>query len=193
MFAALRTMRADKLRPVPQVHTRFDDMHILITGANSGIGLASAIKYASLGASHLVLGVRSKEKGDTAAKTIRSESNREGSDLLISVLIIDMSKIASIKKFTDDVAALEVRIDVALLNAGIHNAKKKMVGDLEADIAVNSTGTALLAALMLPLLESFASHSKQPSISWGVCGISAVLDDRQLCDAQVCQGRCHAG
>ncbi|OTA98851.1 hypothetical protein M426DRAFT_17012 [Hypoxylon sp. CI-4A] len=48
----------------------FNFITVLVTGANSGLGLAAAIKYAAQGASTLVLGVRNREKGESAKAAI---------------------------------------------------------------------------------------------------------------------------
>ncbi|KAK4234271.1 hypothetical protein C8A03DRAFT_37961 [Achaetomium macrosporum] len=43
---------------------------VLVTGTNTGLGFEAAVKYAALGASRLILGVRSADKGEAAKQHI---------------------------------------------------------------------------------------------------------------------------
>lgn len=65
---------------------------LLITGSNSGIGLAFVNILPTLGLSHLIMAVRSVEKGEAAAAPIR----RAYPDCIIEVWNLDMLSYSSI-------------------------------------------------------------------------------------------------
>ncbi len=55
----------------------------MITGANSGIGKATAIQLAKMGI-HIVMVCRNKERGENAQKQIKEESGNSNIDLIIA-------------------------------------------------------------------------------------------------------------
>ncbi|KAK3943683.1 hypothetical protein QBC46DRAFT_28136 [Diplogelasinospora grovesii] len=55
---------------------------VLVTGANTGLGFEAAVKYAALGASKLILGVRSADKGEAARQRIVQRSGRSNGDFI---------------------------------------------------------------------------------------------------------------
>ena len=101
---------------IPQIPADVDlsGQTVLITGANSGVGLESARSYVKHRA-RVVFGVRSVEKGETAAQKIRAEF--ESAE--IKVMKVDMESFESIKTFVEELERTESRLDIAVLNAGI--------------------------------------------------------------------------
>src|SRR4051794_22275593 len=79
---------------------------VVVTGANSGIGLAAARAFAGAGA-RTVLAVRDVAKGEAAAATIPGE--RE-------VRRLDLADLASVRAFAE---AWSGDIDVLVNNAGV--------------------------------------------------------------------------
>ena len=79
----------------------------VITGANSGIGLAAARELAKKGA-HIVLAVRNTEKGDTAARTIKGSTE---------VRQLDLADLDSVLSFSDQLGEFDVLIN----NSGVMN------------------------------------------------------------------------
>jgi NAD(P)-dependent dehydrogenase (short-subunit alcohol dehydrogenase family) len=79
---------------------------VIITGANSGIGRAAAHALADAGA-HVVLAVRSVDKGQAAAATMLGESE---------VRRLDLASLASVREFA---AAWEGEIELLINNAGV--------------------------------------------------------------------------
>lgn len=86
----------------------------VLTGANSGYGLACAKLLPTLGVDRLILGVRSVDRGEVAAEPIR----RAHPSCKIEVWELEMDSYESIKVFAQRCASLE-RIDAAILNAGV--------------------------------------------------------------------------
>lgn len=134
---------------------RFDSKIILITGANTGLGFEAALKYASLGASKLLLGVRSIDKGNEAkAKIVKSTGFDANA---ISVFRVDLGTFASVQQFIKDVDRTADHVDVVLLNAGVAPPHyKKSPEGWEMAVQVNVLSTALMALLLLPKLRATA-------------------------------------
>ncbi|KAF7960487.1 hypothetical protein EAE96_000167 [Botrytis aclada] len=100
--------------PVP---TRdFTDETIIITGANTGLGLEAARHVSRLNARLLILAVRSQSKGEAAKASILASTGRPESS--IEVWSLDMQSVSSIQAFSSKVDKLP-RVDAVLANAGI--------------------------------------------------------------------------
>ncbi|KAJ7117481.1 hypothetical protein C8R44DRAFT_738381 [Mycena epipterygia] len=125
----------------------------LITGSNTGLGLAAAIHLAHLNAAHLVLGVRDLIKGAKARDEIIAQTKFSG---IIDVWELDMSKFDSVKSFAERAKNTLTRLDGALVNAGIANPDRwEMTMDgWERTLQVNGIATGLLAVLLLPVLQA---------------------------------------
>lgn len=87
----------------------------IVTGGNSGLGYESAKQLLALNLSHLVLAVRSIDKGKQAAARLCLLSP----NARIDVYELDMCSYASIQAFARRVDSDLVRLDIALLNAGL--------------------------------------------------------------------------
>src|SRR5947207_9430389 len=75
----------------------FSGNTVLVTGSNTGLGFQAAIKYAALGASTLILGVRSVEKGEAAKAAIVEQAGCRPD--IIKVMQIDMNIFSSVEEF----------------------------------------------------------------------------------------------
>ena len=87
----------------------------IITGGNAGLGYESARQLLALNVSHLILAVRSEDKGEQAATRLRQLSPKAK----IEVWKLDMCSYTSIQAFAKRVEADLTRLDIALLNAGL--------------------------------------------------------------------------
>ncbi|KAM0219075.1 hypothetical protein ACHAQD_006591 [Fusarium lateritium] len=127
----------------------------IITGANNGIGFACAKLLIQHRLSHLILAVRSKEKGLTAAEQLRSASQETSCQ--IDVWELDMGSYTSIAEFAKRCEGLS-RIDFVILNAGMGNStfiRNKNTGH-EETMQVNFLSTMFLSILLLPILKAKA-------------------------------------
>lgn len=148
--------------PPTDTQSSFSGKTVLITGANVGLGLEAAVKFASLDAARLVLGVRSLSRGGDAKAQICRRANYDMSK--IHLYELDMSTFASVKGFTDQLSKHEPRIDIAVLNAGVAVPAYNLSPDgYEMTLQVNVLSTALLAIFLLPLLHETSQKSGEPS------------------------------
>ena len=111
---------------------------VIITGANSGIGLATAKTLAAHGA-RVVLAVRSPAKGAQAAATIPG---------VTQVRELDLASLASVRAFA---AAWSGPIDLLINNAGITAPALRRTADgFELQFGTNHLGPFALTNLLLP-------------------------------------------
>jgi len=121
---------------------------VVITGANSGLGRASASMLAGAGA-HVILACRNAQKATKAADDLRSThpSTR------IDVRELDLASLASVRRFADDLVASGQRIDLLMNNAGIMAVDRGTTEDgFELQFGVNHLGHFALTGLLLPVL-----------------------------------------
>ena len=111
---------------------------VIITGANSGIGLITARELARVGA-HVVLAVRDQERGRTAAASIPGSTE---------VRRLDLADLASVRAFADD---WDGDVDVLINNAGVMAIpERRTVDGFEMQFATNHLGHFALTNLLLP-------------------------------------------
>jgi len=100
-----------KVTPVPP-DVRLDGRTCLVTGANSGLGKAIAIRLAKRGA-HVIMACRSGIP--EAGEDVRAASGNDQ----IEMLKVDLSDFDSIAAFCDELRDRHVTLDVAVFNAGV--------------------------------------------------------------------------
>ena len=130
----------------------FADRVWIVTGANSGIGKATALGLARLGGT-LVLACRNAERGEVA----REEITRATGNDKMSVMIVDLANQASIRSFAEEFRRTYDRLDALVNNAGVFRRHRLVTVDgLEETFAVNYLGGFLLTHLLLDLLKASA-------------------------------------
>lgn len=92
---------------------RLEGRHVMLTGANSGIGLAAAIDLAKAGA-ELTLVVRTQEKANQTAAVILAETGRSDIDFELA----DLSLMSDTEALIDCLNAANRPIDILINNAG---------------------------------------------------------------------------
>lgn len=118
----------------------------LVTGANSGIGLATSRELARRGFQVWML-CRDRGRGTEARDAIAREYGEER----VHLAIVDMSSLVSIRRFAEGFA-LE-RVDVLVHNAGVLPSHKELTSDgIELTFATNVVGPFALTALLLARL-----------------------------------------
>lgn len=107
----LRQPKATEVDPVPD-SIRIDGKTCLVTGANSGLGKAAAVELARRGG-NMILACR---PGHTET---RDEIKRLSDSETVEVMEVDFADLASVHRFCDLLSQRSIRIDVALMNAGL--------------------------------------------------------------------------
>jgi NAD(P)-dependent dehydrogenase (short-subunit alcohol dehydrogenase family) len=155
-----------------------DSMHgkvVIVTGANTGIGKATALGLARRGAT-TVLACRDLQKGHAAMAEIRAQTDAAE----LHLLRLDLASLESVRAFARDFAARFSRLDVLIENAGVSTAQRQVSADgYELDFAVNHLGHFLLTRLLLPQLKA-AAPSRVVVVSSSVHkGAALDFDDLQ--------------
>lgn len=136
--------------------------HVVITGPTAGIGKASALVLASQGA-QLTLLCRSLEKGRAVAAEIVSEGG-----LNPNVILMDMSRLDSVRSAAESVIELDRPINVLLNNAGLMNSHRRETPDgFEETLGVNHFAPFLLTGLLLPAITSAAPGARIVNVASG--------------------------
>jgi NAD(P)-dependent dehydrogenase (short-subunit alcohol dehydrogenase family) len=124
----------------------------LITGGTSGIGRATAVALAAMGAEVVVTG-RNEERGRAALAEIRHESGSER----VSLMLADLAVQAEVRGLADGFRERHDRLDVLINNAGLIRSRRTETPDgIELTLAVNHLAPFLLTNLLLDLLEKSA-------------------------------------
>jgi NAD(P)-dependent dehydrogenase (short-subunit alcohol dehydrogenase family) len=111
---------------------------VIVTGANSGIGLPTAQAFAEAGA-RVVLAVRDMAKGEVAAGSIPGACE---------VRKLDLADLTSVRAFAN---GLRGEIDVLINNAGVmRTPERHTVDGFELQIGTNHLGHFALTNLLLP-------------------------------------------
>lgn len=123
----------------------------VVTGANRGIGRATAEGLAELGAKVILL-CRSKEDGEAVAHEIGDQH-----PVIPEVVTADLSSQASIRRAATDLQGRYARLHVLINNAGVIPRRREVTVDgLEMQLAVNHLAYFLLTHLLLPQLKAGA-------------------------------------
>ncbi|KAA3643361.1 MAG: SDR family NAD(P)-dependent oxidoreductase [Chloroflexi bacterium] len=128
------------------------DKVCIVTGANAGIGKATALGLAQMGAT-VVMVCRDEGKGKVAQAEIKAQTGNDN----VHLLLADLSSQTDVRKLADDFQAQFERLDVLINNAGIiPGARQVSVDGIEIQLAVNHLAPFLLANLLLDTLKASA-------------------------------------
>nr|GLL27543.1 short-chain dehydrogenase TIC 32, chloroplastic-like [Ipomoea trifida] len=127
----------------------------IITGATSGIGAETARVLAKRGA-RLVLPARSVKAAEETKARILSES--PGAEIV--VMPLDLSSLASVRRFVADFESLDLPLNLLINNAGKFAYKHSVSEDgIEMSFATNYLGHFLLTKLLLGKMTETAKSS----------------------------------
>jgi retinol dehydrogenase 14 len=125
---------------------------VLVTGGTGGIGLATAVGLAAMGARAAVTG-RNRERAEAAARQVRSAG---GGD--VDVFVADLSSMAEVRRLAEEVLARLSVVDVLVNNVGGYWRSRHVTADgLERTFALNHVAPFLLTALLLDRLKESPS------------------------------------
>lgn len=169
--------------PISQPPANIADATYVVTGANTGIGLECAKHLVQMGVAHVVLAVRSVERGEAALQTIETSTGRRG---VCEVWPLDLASFDSVEAFAKRLDTLP-RLDALLQNAGVAAGKHQMMEGAEMCITVNAISPFLLAARALPKLQETARrHKTQTRLTFVTSG--AILDENLYTKLSSVQG-----
>ncbi|QDS74100.1 hypothetical protein FKW77_009705 [Venturia effusa] len=139
---------------IPEIETSFQGKTVIVTGANTGLGLEAARHYTRLGAEQVIIACRTVSKGELAKASIEQSTKRTG---VIEVWPLDLASHDSVKAFAARATTELNRIDILVENAGIQAHKFFLVEGFESTISINVISTFLLGLLLLPKMKETAA------------------------------------
>lgn len=123
--------------------------NIIVTGANAGLGFASAMAIAGKGA-NLIMACRSKERAEKAKQDILLKHP----DAKVDIILIDLGNLASIESFVKEYKAKYKTLDVLMNNAGVMTTPYMKTSDgFEFQNGINHLGHFSLTAQLFELLK----------------------------------------
>ncbi|KAE8722429.1 putative Kinetochore protein spc25 [Hibiscus syriacus] len=141
----------------------------IITGATSGIGAETARVMAKRGV-RVVIAARDRKKAAELKEGIRRDINPNAE---IIVLEIDLSSLASVKRFCTQFLALGLPLNILINNAGIFSQNLEFSEDkIEMTFATNYLGHFLLTEM---LIEKMIETAEQTGIQGRIINLSSVI------------------
>ncbi|MCU0488368.1 MAG: SDR family oxidoreductase [Anaerolineales bacterium] len=133
---------------------------VLITGATSGIGLATARALAAQGAQTVIVG-RNLQRTQDAIQQIRQVAPNQ----VVDYLIADLSSLQQVSELASTFSSKYNRLDVLINNAGAHFFDRQLSADgYEMTFALNQLSYFLLSNLLLKRLTETANQSGEARI-----------------------------
>lgn len=125
---------------------------IIVTGANSGIGLETARQLAKQGA-HVVLACRRLDQAESAIQATVADHP----DARMEAMHLDLGSLSSVRSFAGAYLEAHDRLDALVNNAGVMNTGEGKTADgFETQLGVNHLGHFLLTELLLDVLQASA-------------------------------------
>ncbi len=126
---------------------------VVVTGANSGLGYATARSLLAAGA-RVLLTVRSEAKGEETIRRLTHDLDRDLTDTAAFELL-DLGDLTSVREFAARRLAENAPLDVIVHNAGaLFDERAETVDGLERTYQIHVVAPFLLTALVLPKLEA---------------------------------------
>ncbi|XP_029981582.1 dehydrogenase/reductase SDR family member 12 [Sphaeramia orbicularis] len=147
----------------------------MITGANSGIGKATAQEIANRGGTiHMVC--RNQERADAAKNEIVEQSKNQN----VHVHIVDMSNMRQVWEFAQNFSQNNT-LHVLINNAGCMVNQREVTDEgLEKNFATNTLGTYVLTTALIPALKKVEDPRVITVASGGMLTQRLNVDDLQF-------------
>ncbi|XP_059434368.1 short-chain dehydrogenase TIC 32, chloroplastic-like [Corylus avellana] len=129
----------------------------IVTGASSGIGTETARVLALRGV-HVIMGVRNLAAGEDVKKAIVKEIP----GAKVDAMELDLSSMASIRKFASDFNSSHLPLNILINNAGVFATQFMLSKDnIELHFATNHLGHFLLTNLLLDTMKRTSCESSK--------------------------------
>ena len=134
------------------IHKRLmADRTVLVTGGSGGIGKATAVGLATMGA-HLAITGRDRGRAEDAAREIRTAGGGQ-----VDVFVADLTSQLEVRRLSDEVLQTLPRLHVLVNNVGGYwNTRHVTADGLERTFALNHLAPFLLTNLLLDRLKHSA-------------------------------------
>lgn len=121
----------------------------IVTGANSGMGMATAASLADMGAAVVML-CRNEKRGREAFEKLSEKSDRK-----LELMLCDLGNLASVRAFAQEFRKKYPALDVLVNNAGFISLDRQLTEDgFERQFGVNHLGHFLLTTELMDIIPS---------------------------------------
>ena len=129
---------------------RLDGKTAIITGANTGCGLETAVDFAQRNG-RVILACRNRVRGEAAVAEVKKRTGNNN----VVLMQLDLASLNSVRSFSASVLAKEPRIDILVNNAGVMACPySKTAEGFEMQFGVNHLGHFLLTNLLLDRMKN---------------------------------------
>ncbi|KAF7847226.1 hypothetical protein BT93_L3175, partial [Corymbia citriodora subsp. variegata] len=147
--------------------------NVVVTGASSGLGLATAKALAESGNWHVIMACRNFLKAEKAAKSVGIPKEN------YTVMHLDLASLESVRQFVDNFRRSGRPLDVLVCNAAIYQPTAKepsfTAEGFELSVGTNHLGHFLLARLLLDDLKQSDYPMKRLIIVGSITGNTNTL------------------
>ncbi|KAJ6360933.1 hypothetical protein OIU77_004874 [Salix suchowensis] len=176
----VRTIRAQTATTTPAITEAAPEAKktlrkcvVVITGASSGLGLATAKALSETGQCHVIMACRNFLKAEMAAKSAGIPKEN------YTVMHLDLASLESVRQFVDTFRRSGMPLDVLVCNAAVYlpTAKEPSYSaeGFELSVGTNHLGHFLLARLLLDDLKKSDYPSKRLIIVGSITGNTNTL------------------
>lgn len=142
--------------------------NVIITGASSGLGLATAKALAETGKWHIIMACRNFLKAQMAAKSAGIAKEN------YTVMHLDLASLDSVRQFVDSFRRSGMPLDVLVCNAAVYLPTAKeptfTAEGFELSVGTNHLGHFLLTRLLLDDIKQSDYPSKRVIIVGSITG-----------------------
>ena len=126
---------------------KLDGKTAIVTGANSGMGMATVEALSDEGAEVIML-CRSKQRGEDALRKLSEKGDRE-----LELILCDLGDFCSIRAFVAEVKEKYGKVDILVNNAGFISLDRQETKEgLERQFGINHVGHFLLTTELLSVM-----------------------------------------
>ncbi|KAL0301161.1 UNVERIFIED_CONTAM: Protochlorophyllide reductase, chloroplastic [Sesamum radiatum] len=142
---------------------------VIITGASSGLGLATAKALAESGKWHVIMACRDFLKAERAAKSVGMAKEN------YTIMHLDLASLDSVRQFVDNFKRSGRPLDVLVCNAAVYQPTARepsyTADGFELSVGTNHLGHFLLSRLLLDDLKQSDYPSKRLIIVGSITGM----------------------